>query len=170
MHALTLFVAAWNGTQVTAVKKIAPAIAAGNTFVFKASEKSPLGALALGELVKEAGFPPGVINIISGDGITGALLSAHMNIWKISFTGSIASGRKVQDLANKSNLKKVTLELGGKSPAIIFNDANLENALAMNSQGFLANSGQICAACSRTLVQEKIAPEFIKVCWLVLSP
>lgn len=154
--------AAWNATQVTAVKKIAPAIAAGNTFVFKASEKSPLGAIALGEMVKEAGFPPGVINIVSGAGATGALLSSHMNIWKVSFTGSIASGRKVQDLANKSNLKKVTLELGGKSPAIIFNDADLENALNMNSQGFLANSGQICAACSRTLVQEKIAPEFLK--------
>lgn len=83
-------IAAWNGTQVTAVKKIAPAIAAGNTFVFKASEKSPLGAIALGELVKEAGFPPGVINIVSGAGKTGALLASHMNIWKISFTGSIA--------------------------------------------------------------------------------
>ena len=102
--------AAWNGTQVTAVKKIAPAIAAGNTFVFKASEKSPLGAIALGECIKEAGFPPGVINIVSGGGITGSLLAAHMNVGKISFTGSIASGRKVQDAATKSNLKRVTLE------------------------------------------------------------
>ena len=78
--------------------------------VFKASEKSPLGAIALGEYIKEAGFPPGVINIVSGPGKTGALLASHMKIWKISFTGSIASGRKVADAANKSNLKQVTLE------------------------------------------------------------
>ena len=102
--------AAWNGTQVTAVKKIAPAVAAGNTFVFKASEKSPLGAIALGHYIKEAGFPPGVINVVSGGGKTGALLAAHMKIGKISFTGSIGSGRKVQDAATKSNLKVVTLE------------------------------------------------------------
>lgn len=102
--------AAWNGTQVTAVKKIAPAVAAGNTIVFKASEKSPLGAIALGEYIKEAGFPPGVINIVSGAGLTGSLLASHMKIYKISFTGSIGSGRKVQDAATKSNLKVVTLE------------------------------------------------------------
>lgn len=154
--------AAWNGTQVTACKKIAPAVAAGNTFVFKASEKSPLGAIALGAYVKEAGFPPGVINIVSGTGKTGSLLASHMKIGKISFTGSIASGRKVQDAATKSNLKVVTLELGGKSPAIVFNDADIPNALNMNAQGFLANTGQICAACSRVLVQEKIASEFVK--------
>ena len=159
---LTAYTAAWNGTQVTAVKKIAPAVAAGNTFVFKASEKSPLGAIALGEYITEAGFPPGVINIVSGGGTTGALLSSHMRIGKISFTGSIGSGRKVQDAATKSNLKVVTLELGGKSPSIVFNDADIPNALAMNAAGFLANTGQICAACSRVFVQEKIAPEFLK--------
>ena len=85
-----------------------------------------------------------------------------MRIWKISFTGSTFSGRKVQDAATKSNLKIVTLELGGKSPSIVFNDADVENALNMNAQGFLANSGQICAACSRILVQEKIAPKFLE--------
>lgn len=159
---LTICTAAWNGTHVTAVKKIAPAVAAGNTFIFKASEKSPLGAIALGAYIKEAGFPPGVINIVSGSGLTGSLLASHMKIWKISFTGSTLSGRKVQDAATKSNLKVVTLELGGKSPALVFNDAELENALTMNSRGFLYNTGQICAACSRLLVQEKIAPEFIK--------
>lgn len=111
--------------------------------------------------MKEAGFPPGVINILSGDGLTGALLAGHMNVWKISFTGSTASGRKVQDAATKSNLKVVTLELGGKSPAIVFDDANLENALTMNSRGFLVNTSQVCAACSRTLVQESIAPKFL---------
>lgn len=109
--------------------KIAPALAAGNTFIFKSSEKAPFTPLALAPLYKEAGFPPGVVNFISGSGLTGALLSAHMDIDKISFTGSGQTGRKVQDAATKSNLKKVTLELGGKSPSLIFEDANLENAI-----------------------------------------
>jgi hypothetical protein len=91
----------------------------------------------------------GVINFVTGAGKTGQLLASHMKIMKIGFTGSIATGRKVQDAATKSNLKKVTLELGGKSPALIFNDADIENAVAQNSQGFLLNSGQICAAASR---------------------
>ncbi|KAF9894344.1 hypothetical protein FE257_007847 [Aspergillus nanangensis] len=155
-------IASWNGTQGTIVKKVAAAVTAGNTFIIKASEKSPLGAIALGKYIQDAGFPPGVINIVSGDGLTGSLLASHMDIWKISFTGSTASGRKVQDAATKSNLKVVTLELGGKSPAIVFNDADLENALIMNSRGFLLNASQICAACSRILVQESIAPKFLE--------
>jgi aldehyde dehydrogenase (NAD+) len=110
--------------------KMAPAIAAGNTFVFKTSEKSPYAVLVLARLFKEAGFPAGVINILTGDGKTGALLAAHMDIDKISFTGSGASGLKVNDAAMKSNMKKVTLELGGKSPAVVFEDANIENAIA----------------------------------------
>lgn len=105
------------------------AIAAGNTFIYKASEKSPFSVLVLARLFKEAGFPDGVINILSGDGQTGALLASHMDIDKISFTGSGPSGRKVIEAASKSNLKKVTLELGGKSPSIVFEDADLENAL-----------------------------------------
>jgi aldehyde dehydrogenase (NAD+) len=109
--------------------KMAPALAAGNTFVFKGSEKSPLAILVLARLFKEAGFPPGVVNILSGDGKTGALMASHMDIDKISFTGSGASGRKVVDAANKSNMKKVTLELGGKSPSVVFGDADIENAL-----------------------------------------
>lgn len=134
----------------------------GNTFVFKSSEKSPLGTLALGDLVKEAGFPPGVINFVSGGGKVGALLASHMEIAKISFTGSTAAGRLVQIAAAKSNLKHCTLELGGKSPSIIFDDAELENAVHYNSQGFLLNSGQVCSAGSRVLVQEGIAPRFIE--------
>lgn len=97
--------------------------------MFKASEKSPFGPLAVAAFFKEAGFPPGVVNFISGGGSTGALLAAHMDIDKISFTGSGMTGRKIQDAAIKSNMKKVTLELGGKSPSIIFADAELENAL-----------------------------------------
>jgi aldehyde dehydrogenase (NAD+) len=109
--------------------KMAPALAAGNTYVFKGSEKSPFSILAVARLFKEAGFPPGVINILTGAGKTGALLAAHMDVDKISFTGSGATGRKVVDAANKSNMKRVTLELGGKSPSLVFEDANFETAI-----------------------------------------
>ncbi len=116
----------------------------------------------LGQLFKEAGFPPGVVNFVSGGGKVGALLASHMEIAKISFTGSAGSGRQVQIAAAKSNLKHVSLELGGKSPSIIFDDANLENAVAHNSQGVLVNSGQVCVAGTRILVQTGIAPKFIE--------
>jgi aldehyde dehydrogenase (NAD+) len=155
-------IAAWNGALFILCMKIAPAVAAGNSFVFKSSEKSPLGTLALGELIVKAGFPPGVINLLSGAGETGALLASHMDVKKISYTGSVSSGRKVQIAATNSNLKRVDLELGGKSPSIIFKDADIENALVHSSQGFLANSGQICVAASRILVQEEIAEKFIE--------
>jgi aldehyde dehydrogenase (NAD+) len=106
-------------------------------FVFKSSEKSPLGALAMGKLVVEAGFPPGVINFVSGGAKTGQLLAMHMGINKISFTGSAGAGRRVQEAAAKSNLKRVTLELGGKSPSLIFDDADMEMALAQYAAPFL---------------------------------
>lgn len=122
-------VGAWNASLSTFAWKAAPALAAGNTVVYKPSEKSPLGVLALGALVKEAGFPPGVVQILAGAGETGALLAGHGGVAKISFTGSAATGRRIQDAANRSNMKRVTLELGGKSPAIVFEDANLENAV-----------------------------------------
>jgi aldehyde dehydrogenase (NAD+) len=98
-------ITAWNGTILTASIKIAPAMAAGCTFVLKSSEKSPFGALLLGKLVKEAGFPPGVINVVSGPGATGQLLAEHMKIQKISFTGSTLAGKQVQAAAARSNLK-----------------------------------------------------------------
>lgn len=97
--------------------------------VFKSSEKNPFSTMALGELFKAAGFPPGVVNLLSGGAITGELLASHMEIDKISFTGSGATGRKVQKAATDSNMKKVTLELGGKSAAIVFADANMKTAL-----------------------------------------
>ena len=109
--------------------KMAPALAAGNTFVYKGSEKSPYSILVVARLFKEAGFPSGVVNILTGAGQTGALLASHMDVDKISFTGSGSSGRKVIDAANKSNMKKVTLELGGKSPSLVFEDANFETAI-----------------------------------------
>lgn len=98
-------------------------------FIFKPSEKSPFGALALGALYAEAGFPAGLVQILNGAASTGALLASHPKIAKISFTGSVRGGKAVQDLATKSNLKKVTLELGGKSPAIVFDDVEIEKAL-----------------------------------------
>lgn len=155
-------IAAWNATLVFLCFKAMPAVAAGNTFIFKSSEKSPLGSLAFGELIKKAGFPPGVINIISGPGSTGALLASHMEIKKISYTGSVAAGRKVQIAATNSNLKRVTLELGGKSPSIIFPDADIENALTQSSQNFLINSGQVCVAATRIFVHEEIAEKFME--------
>jgi aldehyde dehydrogenase (NAD+) len=155
-------ICAWNGSHVLAAWKMAPAMAAGNTFVLKSSEKSPISLAQYGDLINEAGFPPGVINVLTGDGKVGSLLAGHMEITKIAFTGSAAAGRAVQVAAAKSNLKKVTLELGGKSPALIFDDANIENAVIHSSESFLRNSGQICFAASRVLVQESVAPEFIK--------
>ncbi|WPH02462.1 Hypothetical protein R9X50_00532600 [Acrodontium crateriforme] len=155
-------ISAWNGTHVLSAWKIAPAMATGNTFILKSSEKSPLGVAAYGNLLNEAGFPPGVVNIIAGGGKVGALLAYHMQIAKIAFTGSAAAGRKVMEAAAKSNLKHVSLELGGKSPALIFDDADLENAVEHSSTSFLRNSGQICFAASRVLVQEGIAPKFIE--------
>ena len=109
--------------------KAAPALAMGNVFILKPSEKTPLMSAELGRLVLEAGFPPGVFQVLTGDGSTGALLSSHMSVSKISFTGSIGTGKAIQTLAAKSNLKRVTLELGGKSPAVVFDDANMENAI-----------------------------------------
>ncbi|UPK90648.1 hypothetical protein LCI18_001583 [Fusarium solani-melongenae] len=155
-------ISAWNGTHLSFGWKIAPAVAAGNTFIHKTSEKSPLSILLLGTLIKEAGFPPGVINLLSGAGKTGSLLASHMGIDKICFTGSIEAGRKVQVAAAQSNLKHVTLELGGKSASIVFEDANLENAVLHNSQSFLANNAQACSAASRLFVHESIAPKFIE--------
>lgn len=142
--------------------QIAPAVAAGNTVVFKSSEKSPLSVLYQGALFKEAGFPPGVINLLSGAANTGSRMASHMDIARISFTGSLNTGRQIQIAAAKSNLKLVTLELGGKSASVVFNDAHIDNAVKHNCQGFLANSAQACAAGSRILVQEDIATEFIE--------
>ena len=155
-------ICAWNGTHVLAAWKMAPAMAAGNTFILKTSEKSPLSACAYGDLLNEAGFPPGVINIVTGAGPVGSLLASHMDIAKIAFTGSAFAGRAVMAAAAKSNLKIVSLELGGKSPAIIFDDAELDNAVEHTSVSFLRNSGQVCFASSRVLVQEGIAPKYIE--------
>jgi aldehyde dehydrogenase (NAD+) len=122
--------------------KIGPAIATGNTVVLKTAEQTPLSALYACKLIVEAGFPPGVINVISGFGRTaGAAIASHMDIDKVAFTGSTIVGRQILQASAKSNLKKVTLELGGKSPNIIFNDADIDNAISWANFGIYFNHG-----------------------------
>jgi len=158
---VTAGICPWNGPTGTIGLKAAPSLAAGNTIILKPSEKTPYSTLALGHLAKEAGFPPGVFQVLSGDGSTGALLASHMRIRKVSFTGSIGTGKKIQEMAAKSNLKRVTLELGGKSPAVVFDDCNLENAVSWTANAITANTGQVCFAASRVYVQEGIYDKFI---------
>jgi aldehyde dehydrogenase (NAD+) len=143
--------------------KIGPAVAAGNCVVLKTAEQTPLSALYAAKLCKEAGFPKGVINIISGFGkIAGAALSAHMDVDKIAFTGSTIVGRTIMKAAASSNLKKVTLELGGKSPNIVFDDADIENAISWVNFGIYFNHGQCCCAGSRIYVQEGVYDKFLQ--------
>jgi aldehyde dehydrogenase (NAD+) len=119
----------WNVSLIMFAMKTAPALATGNCVIIKSSEKSPLGALKLAALFKAVGFPPGVLSVVTGTGpMTGSLIANHIRIRKIAFTGSIATGKKIMAAAANSNLKNVTLELGGKSPAIIFGDADLQKA------------------------------------------
>ena len=152
----------WNFPLLMWSWKIAPAVAAGNTVVMKTAEQTPLSGLYMGKLVKEAGFPPGVINIISGFGrVAGAAISSHMDIDKVAFTGSTMVGRTILQAAAKSNLKKVTLELGGKSPNIVFEDADIDNAISWANFGIFFNHGQCCCAGSRLLVQESIHDKFV---------
>lgn len=151
----------WNVPLVMLVNKVGPALATGNTLVLKSSEKSPLSSLIVGRLAQEIGLPKGVLNIISGFGRpAGEALSKHMDVRKISFTGSVIAGRAIKKAAAESNLKKVTLELGGKSPLVIFDDADLAKAIPAAAFSILANSGQACIASSRVYVHEKIAPAF----------
>lgn len=155
-------VVAWNATLAFVGFKIGPCLAAGNTVVFKASEKSPLAILMLAPLFKEAGFPDGVVNFVSGTGATGDLLAHHMRIRKISFTGSMNVGRRVLKAAAESNLKRVTLELGGKSPALIFADADVQSAVLQIAKAILTLSGQVCVCTSRILVEESIVNEVVQ--------
>lgn len=140
---VTAGIVPWNGPLGTVGLKAAPALATGNCFILKPSEKTPFAALALGPLIEQAGFPPGVFQVLSGDGSTGALIASHMRIRKVSFTGSIPTGKKIQAMAANSNLKRVTLELGGKSPAVVFDDCNLVNAVTWCVNALAANTGQV---------------------------
>lgn len=143
------------------ILKVIPALATGNVIIVKPSEKTPLGSLAIAPLFEKAGIPKGVVQVVTGPGDVGALLASHMRIRKISFTGSIATGKKVQEAAAKSNLKRCTLELGGKSPALVFEDANLDNALTWTVNAILARSGQVCVAATRVYVHSSISNDFI---------
>ncbi|KAI0429794.1 aldehyde dehydrogenase [Xylaria sp. FL1042] len=152
----------WNFPLLMLAWKIGPALATGNTIVLKTAEQTPLSALVFANLIKEAGFPPGVVNIISGFGrVAGAAISSHMDIDKVAFTGSTIVGRTIMKSAAASNLKKVTLELGGKSPNIIFNDADIEQAVSWVNFGIYYNHGQCCCAGSRVYVQEGIYDKFV---------
>lgn len=153
----------WNFPLMMLGWKMGPALATGNTIVVKTSELTPLSAFKVAELVVEAGFPPGVINIITGFGaIAGDALARHMDVHKIAFTGSTAVGRLIMKAASESNLKKVTLELGGKSPNIIFDDADLDQAVRWAHKGIFFNHGQTCCAGSRIYVQASIHDEFLR--------
>ncbi|KAL1599643.1 aldehyde dehydrogenase (NAD(P)(+)) ald5 [Paraconiothyrium brasiliense] len=153
----------WNFPLLMWSWKIGPAVACGNTVVLKTAEQTPLSALVAAKLIKEAGFPPGVINIVSGFGkIAGAAIASHMDVDKVAFTGSTVVGRQIMKAAAGSNLKKVTLELGGKSPNIVFEDADIDNAISWVNFGIYFNHGQCCCAGSRVYVQESIYDKFIE--------
>ncbi|KAI8674033.1 Aldedh domain-containing protein [Fusarium keratoplasticum] len=150
----------FNGVIVTLAMKAAPALACGNSIIIKTSETNPFSTLFMTSLAIESGIPPGALNCLVGGAEAGNALSSHMDIRKISFTGSIGVGKLIQIAAAKSNLKSVTLELGGKSPIIVFPDANLEAALPAATL-FLLMNGQGCALPTRLYVHESIAEEFI---------
>ena len=149
----------WNFPLLMLAWKIAPALAAGNTVVLKPAEYTPLTALAFAELCQEAGLPPGVVNIVTGDGETGALLVAHKDVDKIAFTGSTEVGRAIRN-ATAGTGKKLSLELGGKSPFIVFDDADLDSAVEGVVDAIWFNQGQVCCAGSRLLVHESVANRF----------
>lgn len=149
----------WNFPLLMAAWKIAPALATGNTIVLKPAEQTPLTALLLGKVLQEVGVPAGVVNIVTGYGDIGAALSSHPDVDKVAFTGSTEVGKKIVESA-KGNLKKVSLELGGKSPNIVFADADIPSAVAGALQGFTLNSGQACEAGTRVYVHEDIHDEF----------
>ncbi|XP_070542866.1 aldehyde dehydrogenase 1A1-like [Ptychodera flava] len=153
----------WNYPISLLTWKIGPALACGCTCVVKPAEQTPLTALYVAKLIKEAGFPPGVVNIIPGYGPTaGAAISEHMDIDKIAFTGSTEVGRLIQEASGKSNLKRVSLELGGKSPLIVLTDADIDFAVDIGHDGLFANMGQICCAASRIFVHEDIYDDYVK--------
>ncbi len=149
----------WNFPLVMAAFKVAPALACGNTVILKPAEQTPLTAVLLAEVIAEAGVPDGVFNLLTGFGDTGAALSAHPDVDKVAFTGSTEVGRKIVHAA-EGNLKKVSLELGGKSPQVVFADADLSAAIPGVASGFLFNHGQTCTAGTRLLVEDAIFEEF----------
>jgi len=151
----------WNYPLDMAAWKLGPALCCGNTIVLKLAEQTPLSMLYVAKLIKEAGFPPGVINVINGHGReAGAALVQHPDVDKIAFTGSTATGKEIMKMAS-STMKNITLETGGKSPLIVFPDADLDLAAIWSHGGIMSNQGQICTATSRILVHEDVYEDFI---------
>src|SRR6202165_2814591 len=152
----------WNFPLLMAAWKLAPALAAGNTVVLKPAEQTPVTALELAKLIQEAGFPDGVVNIVPGYGETaGAALAAHPGIDKVAFTGSTEVGKLIARAA-ADNLTKVSLELGGKAPNIIFADADIEQAVSGAMMSIFFNQGQVCCAGSRLFVEEGVKDQFLE--------
>ncbi|KAL6712360.1 mitochondrial aldehyde dehydrogenase [Coniothyrium glycines] len=152
----------WNFPLAMAAWKLGPALCTGNTVIMKAAEQTPLSILFLGTLVKEAGFPPGVVNILNGEGRkAGAALAQHVDVDKIAFTGSTATGKEIMKMA-AGTMKNITLETGGKSPLVVFDDADLDQAVKWSHVGIMYNQGQVCTATSRILVQEGIYDKFVE--------
>jgi len=154
-------IGAWNYPIQIAMWKSGPALACGNTMVFKPAEQTPLTALKLAEIYSEAGLPPGVFNVVQGAGETGAALVSHPDVAKVTLTGSVETGKIVMAQAAR-DLKKVTLELGGKSPIIIFDDANLDNALNAALVANFYSTGQVCSNGTRVFVQDGIYAAFVE--------
>ncbi|MEO1081716.1 MAG: aldehyde dehydrogenase family protein [Pseudomonadota bacterium] len=153
----------WNVPLVMAIAKLAPALTAGCTVVLRPSEATPLTTLRLGELILEADFPPGVVNIVTGDGPeVPSALASHMDVDMVAFTGSTVVGRKIVEAAAHSNLKRVALELGGNRPVIVCADADLDAAAGAALDGLMVNAGQMCFAGSRLLVERPVFDEFME--------
>jgi len=153
----------WNFPLLMQAWKLGPALATGNTVVMKPAEQTPLTALRVGELIVEAGFPEGVVNLLPGYGPTaGAAIANHMDVDKVAFTGSTEVGHLIMEAAAKTNLKRVTLELGGKSPNIVFADADMDQAIEGSHFALFFNQGQCCCAGSRLFVEEKAYDEFVE--------
>lgn len=153
----------WNFPMLMQAWKWGPALAAGNTVILKPAEQTPLTALAIAQLAMEAGYPPGVINVIPGMGPTaGGALAAHMDVDKVAFTGSTEVGHLIMEASAKSNLKRVSLELGGKSPNIVFADADIETAVEGAYFALFFNQGQCCCAGSRLFVEDEIHDAFVE--------
>ncbi|KAH7305501.1 aldehyde dehydrogenase domain-containing protein [Stachybotrys elegans] len=152
----------WNYPLSMAAWKLGPALACGNTVVLKPAEQTPLSILVLANLITEAGFPPGVVNILNGVGsVTGAAIASHPNVDKVAFTGSTSTARQIMKMASNT-LKNITLETGGKSPLIVFDDADLDKAAEWAHIGIMSNQGQICTATSRLLVHSKVYDTFLE--------
>ena len=152
----------WNYPLAMAAWKLGPALATGNTIVMKPAEQTPLSILYLATLIPEAGFPPGVINIVNGYGKeAGAALAGHLDVDKIAFTGSTLTGKLIAKTASV-NMKNITLETGGKSPLLVFDDADIDQAAKWAHIGIMSNQGQICTATSRVLVQEGVYDKFVE--------